>query len=158
VIRGRLLIGFSLASNGEHRARCVAGDLLSHTPEQQVAQTSCPWVPITMRSTASSRATRKISSAGLPTPTLLSCGMGALRCFWAKSYSSVKALSTRSMMIGWPAKGRWIDYHSTVTGMAFCLASSVFGRLIVSTPFLKLGLIWSWATGAGSRTIRTNAP
>lgn len=50
------------------------------------------------------------------------------------------------------------DDHSTAIGMALCLASSVLGRVTVRTPFLKLALILSGATAAGSRTMRENAP
>jgi hypothetical protein len=44
------------------------------------------------------------------------------------------------------------------TGIAFCLASSVFGSVTVKTPFLKLALIFSTSTAAGNRTTRENVP
>src|SRR3972149_6072077 len=48
--------------------------------------------------------------------------------------------------------------HSTLIGIAFRLASSVFGRVITRTPFLKVALILSPATGAGRATVREKAP
>jgi hypothetical protein len=59
---------------------------------------------------------------------------------------------------GWRSiRGRQVC-HSTVIGIAFCFAASVFGRLTVKTPLAKVALTLSAATGAGSRTIRANAP
>jgi hypothetical protein len=48
--------------------------------------------------------------------------------------------------------------QSTLIWMDFCLASSVLGNSICSTPFLNEALTWSAFTVAGRRTERSKLP
>jgi hypothetical protein len=61
-------------------------------------------------------------------------------------------------MVDAEAIGKAVTRPTMLIEIAFCLASSVFGKVTVSTSFLKVALILSPATGEGNRIIRAKAP